>query len=189
MDKQIQAWFSFRGGRNNLPWTTRRGTRDDLVRLFAQTGFTEGVEVGTQRGLFAKVLCDTCPSLHLTCVDPWQAYSSHPQEQQDGFYQTTVERLAGCNVTLVRKRSLDAATTFADASLDFVYVDGAHDFDNAAQDIIQWSAKVKPGGIVAVHDFDLTDVRCAIESYVRCHHIIPWYLTNERHPTAFWVKR
>jgi predicted O-methyltransferase YrrM len=188
MDKAIQAWFSFRGGRHNLPWVARRGTREQLARFFGSVGVTSGVEVGTQRGLWAKVLCESSPTLRLTCVDPWRAYATHRQDEQDGFYQATVERLAGHTVTIQRQCSLDAAPTFAAASLDFVYIDGAHDFDNAMADILAWVPKVKPGGIVAVHDFHMTDVRCAVEAYARCHNL-HWYVTNEQCPTAFWVKR
>ena len=189
MNKAVQAWFNFRGGRNNLPWTARRGTREQLPAFFARVGLNIGVEVGTQRGVWAKALCDGHPALRLTCVDPWAAYSSHPQEQQDRFYAETVARLEGTGSTLLRMRSLDALPQFADRSLDFVYIDGAHDFDNAAADIIGWARKVRVGGIVAVHDYDLTDVRCAVDAYTRCHHIIPWYLTSDQHGTAFWVQR
>lgn len=188
MDAQIQAWFNFRGGRNNLPWVARRGTRDHLAQFFGHAGLIVGVEVGTQRGIWARALCDANPALHLTCVDPWRAYGAHRQSEQDGFYQTTVDRLAGCNVTIQRLCSLDAAPMTADASLDFVYIDGAHDFDNAMADILAWTPKVKPGGIVAVHDFHMTDVRCAVEAYARCHGLL-WYVTHELCPTAFWVKR
>jgi predicted O-methyltransferase YrrM len=189
MDRAIQAWFNFRGGRNNLPWRARRSSREQLAALFRAQGFRVGVEVGTQRGLFAKVLCQANPELHLTCVDPWAAYGTHPQAEQDGFYQTTVDRLAGESVTLVRQRSLDAVRAVEDASLDFVFVDGAHDFDNAVADLVAWAPKVKRGGLVAVHDYDIIDVREAVDAYARCHHIDPWYLTSDRCPTAFWVQR
>jgi hypothetical protein len=28
----------------------------------------------------------------------------------------------------------------------------------------------------------------AVDAYVRCHHIHPWYVTYEIMPTVFWVK-
>lgn len=49
--------------------------------------------------------------------------------------------------------SLDAAAMFADASIDFVYIDGAHEYDDLKADIIAWGPKVKNGGIIAGDDY------------------------------------
>jgi predicted O-methyltransferase YrrM len=53
----------------------------------------------------------------------------------------------------VRKFSFDAANDFADCSLDFVYVDAVHDYKNALRDILDWWPKIKPGGVMAGHDY------------------------------------
>lgn len=50
-------------------------------------------------------------------------------------------------------KSLDAAKMFADESLDFVYVDGAHEYDDVKADIEAWLPKVKKGGIIAGDDY------------------------------------
>lgn len=55
---------------------------------------------------------------------------------------------------LIRKPSLVAADDFADGSLDFVFIDGAHNFTSVRDDIRAWLPKVKPGGVLAGHDYD-----------------------------------
>ena len=37
--------------------------------------------------------------------------------------------------------------------VDLVFVDGAHDYDGVVDDIRAWRPKVKPGGIIAFHDY------------------------------------
>lgn len=173
---------SFYWRKQNLPWYPRRGTRNDLMRVLGELGFRDGVEVGTRQGKFAEGICKTIPNARLTCVDPWS------QSKLMKYYKEACERLAKYNVSIIRKTSMDAVGLFKDNSLDFVYIDGDHAFDFVMMDIIRWSPKVKSGGVVAVHDFDNTDIQVAVESYMRSHNISPWYKTREFWPTAFWVK-
>ena len=191
-DKAIQRHFAFSGRNRNLPWYPRRGNRHDLAHLFATLGFMKGVEVGTCTGEFAEVLCAANPSLHLCCVDPWSEYSMRSQETQDRNHLEAQRRLEDFNCVLIRSPSLDAVGSFQDGALDFVFIDGNHLFDHAMRDIIEWSAKVRDGGIVAVHDyhpFTGSDVMLAVDAYTRAHHIDPWYVTREMEPTAYWVRR
>jgi predicted O-methyltransferase YrrM len=48
---------------------------------------------------------------------------------------------------------LRAADDFLDNSLDFVYIDAGHRFDDVVQDIIKWTKKVRKGGIISGHDY------------------------------------
>lgn len=155
-----------------------------MAELFGELGFKEGVEVGTRQGHYAMVLCDSNPHLHLTCVDPWN-------RRHQRFYEEAVSNLSTRNVTIMRTTSMEAVGQFNDGSLDFVYIDADHSFDNAMLDTIHWVPKVRVGGIVALHDYCTTvaGVTWAVNAYTHCHHIDPWYTTREAIPTAFWVQR
>jgi hypothetical protein len=128
-----------------------------LVDLFHTLDFRTGVEVGTERAIFAKRICVTNPQLHLYCIDPWQAYRGYrehvSQDKLDSFYAETTERMAPFNATLVRKFSVDAAKDFKDGSLDFVYIDGNHRLLDVIQDLCHWVPKVRAGGLVSGHDY------------------------------------
>lgn len=49
--------------------------------------------------------------------------------------------------------SQDAGHHWPPHSVDFVFVDGAHDYDGVRDDILYWVPAVKPGGIIAFHDY------------------------------------
>ena len=181
---------------DNLPWEARFDfNRENLADCLGEFGFDKGVEIGTRRGIYARELCRRNPNLHLTCVDPWSSYrprAEFRQERQDAKYAGVVERLALFNVTILRKSSVEGLSHFNDESIDFVFIDGNHEFDYVMTDIIEWSKKVKIGGIVAVHDyyhFCWSGVVQSVNAYTRAHHIDPWYTTREEHPTAIWVRR
>jgi SAM-dependent methyltransferase len=193
IDKLIRTRFHIKSG-DTLPYKSwnRNITRLDLAKLFAELGYKTGVEVGVSEGRYSLMLCQTIPGLQLTCVDPWQAYERISQRLCDERYRLAVERLTPYGVTFARMTSIEAVKNFPESSLDFVYVDGWHVFDAVMQDIIEWSRRVRKGGIVSGHDyydFYKAGVRAAVDAYTRAHNIGAFYLTPEREPSWFWVKR
>ena len=193
IERAIWQQFNIKRG-DNLPYTPFNNStgRVGLVHLLGQLGYTRGAEVGVSRGAYSLTLCETIVGLHLSCVDPWAAYGGWSQENMDNRAEDARSLLAGYDVEFIRKPSLEAVHQFAAASLDFVYIDGAHDFDNVMQDIILWSTRVRKGGIVAGHDyyhFHNAGVVRAVDAYTLAHNITPWYVTKEDMPTFFWVRR
>ena len=45
------------------------------------------------------------------------------------------------------------ASQYADQSLDFVFLDASHDEKSVRRDIAGWRPKIKPGGVLAGHDY------------------------------------
>lgn len=131
--------------------------RVTLAQMFRERGYKIGVEVGTEQGKYAKVLCEENPGVKLYCVDPWLAYPGYrehvTQEKLDGFYQITKDLLAPYDAELIRKTSTGAAKDFEDGSLDFVYIDANHEFIHVVEDLAAWVPKVRKGGIVSGHDY------------------------------------
>lgn len=52
-----------------------------------------------------------------------------------------------------RSPSVQGATRFHDQSLSFVFIDANHLYDGISADISAWAPKIKPGGILAGHDY------------------------------------
>jgi predicted O-methyltransferase YrrM len=57
------------------------------------------------------------------------------------------------DVKLLVMDSADAADLFPDGSVDFVFIDAAHDYHNVRTDLQTWWPKVRPGGLLAGHDY------------------------------------
>jgi len=178
------------------------GRRKDFPILLNELGFKTGVEIGVFRGEYSAKLMHYIPGLKLYAIDPWTAYpgysidSKRVAEAYDLAVANT-SHYSGC--TLIRDYSENAVKGFTNNSLDFVYVDGNHSFENTVWDIAQWSRKVRPGGIVAGHDFDdwwsvsrhwyEMNVAEAVTSWTRAMRIAPWFvLTNNKNKTWFYVK-
>jgi predicted O-methyltransferase YrrM len=162
-----------------------------MAAVFYDLGYTTGAEIGVKYGTHAQSLCKNNPDLHLYCIDPWAPYDRVSSNKQEHTYREAVQNLRDYPVTIIRKPSLEAIHDFEDGSLDFVYIDGAHDFDNVMMDIICWNRKVRIGGVVAVHDYMAgfgAGVMWAVNSFTHCHNIGVWFVTREREPTALWVK-
>jgi hypothetical protein len=61
--------------------------------------------------------------------------------------------------------SAEAAARYADASVDFCFIDADHSEEGAKRDIAAWLPKMKPGGIISGHDIDFASVRNAVLSF------------------------
>jgi predicted O-methyltransferase YrrM len=160
--------------------------RDNLSSLFHEIGFKVGVEIGVLAGEYSEVLCQANPGLKLYGIDPYEAHAGYPnhawQSSLDKYYEEAKARLAPYkNYEFVKKYSLDAAGDFADNSLDFVYIDGNHDFYNVTADITFWTPKVRPGGIISGHDYfdhkgaSGIHVYQVVNAYTEAYGIRPWF--------------
>lgn len=180
--------------------------RGELAVLFAELGFKRGAEIGVLAGEYSEILCKNNAGLELFGVDPYKAYSQHrSQKQLDRFKEEARTRLEIYkNYNFIEKSSMEAVKGFENEELDFVYIDGDHDFLHVTEDITFWSEKVRPGGIVSGHDYirrrDPTNHRVveAILPYVKDNKIFPWFvlglnakipgMIRERHRSWMWVK-
>jgi hypothetical protein len=162
--------------------------REDLPQFFKDMGFKVGAEIGVERGLFSESICKK--GLKLYAIDPWIAYKKRnhiSQNEFDHIYEEAKKRLKSYDCTIIRKTSLDAAKDFEDESLDFVYIDGAHDFKNVTDDINIWSKKIRKGGVISGHDYilierrnDIVEVKRAVDAYVSKNKINPWYVLGRK---------
>lgn len=134
------------------------------------------VEVGVYQGQstagLAVEIINSGKTITLDVVDWFRGSPSEtgPQAQCDPVVlRATFER----HVAPVRHAishihamaSVDAAALYADASLDFVWIDASHATQPVYDDLDAWWPKVKPGGIIAGHDADWPSVRAALKPW------------------------
>ena len=139
-------------------------TRVELpILLNERRLFGCGVEIGVQQGEFSENILRYWRGMHLISVDPWREDTPENyvdianvlQPTHELFFQATSKRLAkyGSRSTIWRMTSLEAAPLIPRHSLDFVYIDARHDYPAVMEDLNAWFDKVRPGGIVAGHDY------------------------------------
>jgi hypothetical protein len=139
-------------------------TRVELpILLNERRLFGCGVEIGVQQGEYSETLLRYWRGMHLISVDPWRQDAPENyvdianvlQPTHDQFFETTTRRLArfGERSTIWRMTSIEAAPLIPRYSLDFVYIDARHDYAAVMEDLDTWFDKVRPGGIVAGHDY------------------------------------
>lgn len=162
-------------------------SRDDLPQFFTEMGYKTGAEIGVEKGVFSEKLARA--GLQVYAIDSWKNYPGYmwpkSQEVLDSFYEQTKKVLAPfpeCKV--IKKTSMEAVGDFNDESLDFVYIDANHTFRYVAEDIYEWSKKVKKGGIVSGHDFDsfkpnslpgVCAVIQVVNAYTQAYKIDNWF--------------
>jgi hypothetical protein len=97
-------------------------------------------------------------NIDLFCVDIWQ----YPAEGYDRFKRINSDmydfflrntKPVEAYIKPIKLASVEAATNFEDNSLDFIFIDAAHDYDNVKADIQAWYPKLKPTGVFAGHDY------------------------------------
>jgi hypothetical protein len=159
-----QAGLRVLRGTFATPWPVL-AKRDELPHLLNRRGLLgRGVEVGVKAGAFSERLLDAWRGRELISVDPWRAAAPGEryvnldnvgQAAHDAFHAEAVARLErfGGRSSIWRMTGREAAARIAPRSLDFVYLDARHDRDSVRDDLADWSGRVRPGGILAGHDY------------------------------------
>lgn len=128
----------------------------------------EGIEIGVLGGSWTSYMLTFVPNLKiLTCIDPWFHFvdklyeRGHPQSVHDiNFrdYESKVRpfKQEGRKIRTL-KMSSDEAVKLIKQPVDFIYIDGCHDYEFIKRDIANYYPLVKPGGILAGHDYGLAE--------------------------------
>lgn len=143
-------------------------SRDELPDILNRLGLLGvGVEVGVERAHHACALRKRWNGKLLICVDKWDVnpnYAACDKARHDSSRTEAFRNLAqfGGAVEIMEMWSLDAAKKIeADClatdklvpPLDFVYLDADHSYEAVKADIATWRKLIKPGGIIAGHDW------------------------------------
>jgi len=137
------------------------------------------VEVGSWKGkssaYMAVEIANSEKDIEFYCVDHWlgneECYdsSSHAYEPNiDKLYDIFIENMKPLSQYYkpIKMPSVEAAKTFSDKSLDFIFIDASHEYEDVKNDILAWASKLKDGGIFAGHDIGYEPVKRAVDEVV-----------------------
>jgi len=121
------------------------------------------VELGTHYGESYFGFCQSVVESGVQCtcyaVDTWKG------DEHSGLYGEEVfADVSAYNQIrypsfshLLRMTFDEAVTHFVDESLDMLHIDGLHTYEAVAHDVHNWLPKIRPGGILLLHDIDVKE--------------------------------
>jgi hypothetical protein len=189
------------------PMVASMDSRDLFGHALKMMGHNAGtfVEVGVNRGHYAKLMMSQWGGNRYVMVDPWMPAPG--EEYVDIANAPTIEAHNdvlteairnvegfGARPVVVRDTSLGAAKFTVNNTVDVVYLDGLHHYHGVMDDIEAWWPKIKCGGVMAGHDYYLMSeaktiftVKPAVDEFARKMGLVV-FQTHDSYPTWFVFK-
>ena len=198
-------------------YAERRLTVCDIINKLCPQN-SVGTEIGVLFGEMSAAILDNCSVYQMYMVDPYIGGYQDFRDSNDGTQEEMDERYAlvrqkfkseyPTRSTLIRKKS-EAAHLYV-PDLDFVYIDGAHTYQDIWKDLALWAPKVKKGGVVIGDDWNKyypdvskaaikyfssrTNCYVSYSSYeqfdfVRPHVKVPGIEVINRSVATWWVRK
>lgn len=155
--QNIGGWFNFQD-----IYLAMVALADDGARF---------VEIGTFLGKSASFMANEIKAsgkvISFETIDtfkgsPTELEGKHKYYSEIDVYQRAKNNLKDLPARILVGESVKWSEQYEDASLDFVFIDGSHVYEDVKRDIEAWLPKVKPGGYIGGHDFDNNDVKKAV---------------------------
>lgn len=153
-------------------WFTYPTLYSEMVKHFPNG--SHFVEVGVWKGMSAAYMAveiaNSKKDIKFDCVDTWE----YVDEVKTGISENLYEDLYNVFlnnmkpvkdiITPVKKLSWEATDDYKDKSLDFVFIDAAHDYESVKKDIQAYFPKMKSTGVIAGHDYNM-GVKDAVDEF------------------------
>ena len=139
------------------------------------------VEVGSWKGrssvFMAVEIINSGKNIKFDCVDTWEGSVEHldydeiKEKKLYDIFLNTIESVKHV-INPVKMSSLEAVNLYGDKTLDFIFIDASHEYEDVKRDIIAWLPKLKIGGVLAGHDYGVFDgVTRAANEIFQAHEI------------------
>lgn len=132
-----------------------------------------GAEIGVRTGRTSFYCLDQNPQLKIFAIDQdiSQFYNASTRDR----YR---DRLVACETS-----SQDVPSFILDNSLDFYFIDAAHNYKNVLKDIIAWTPKLKKEGWMIGHDINYPSVEKAVLDTIGFYEVGPdnvWFARTDK---------
>lgn len=167
------------------------GDSPAFVELIKQTRPALIIEVGSWKGASAITMADAIASEgidgKILCIDTWLGAVEFWMDQSDmtrfqslncryGYPQVYYQFLANICHRRHQSRIVPFPIDSSSAALwlmahgvtaDLIYIDGSHEEEAVYQDLLDYSAVLKPGGRLFGDDWTWSGVRAAVEQFAK----------------------
>jgi hypothetical protein len=172
--RELQGWFGAR----------------ELYRAMVKRSANKAtfVEIGAWKGQSAAFMeveiINSGKDIEFHVIDTWEGSEEHWNPESPSFEpilkeQGTIFPIFKKNLSRVwhkinpiQSTSIKAVERFNDKSVDFVYIDAAHDYENVISDIKAWLPKVKDTGLIAGDDYAWDGVERAVREIFKDRFVV-----------------
>jgi len=109
-------------------------------------------EIGVDQGEFSMAILKLNRPKKLHLVDLWGS-KRYGKSKQRGVEEQFAREIAAEGVSIHVGYSTDVAKEFPDHYFDWIYIDTSHSYKVTIAELEAYRTKVKPGGIIAGHDY------------------------------------
>ena len=144
----IQNWFDYQEVFKEIVNNAKNGDR--FVEI--------GVWKGGSTAFMGVEIFNSEKRIKYDAIDSFEGSQEHG-DVKDWLYNeasTNLKPLTDIGiVNLIKGYSLDVVNNYENESINFCFIDGSHEYEDVKKDIIAWLPKIKKGGILAGHDYDV----------------------------------
>lgn len=124
--------------------------RESLLNELPKNGIV--AELGVDKGGFSQMILEINHPQKLHLIDSWNTERYH-----SGLKIKVEERfskeISNESVVIHQGFSTDFAENFPNSYFDWIYIDTDHSYQTTKNELLLYKDKIKPGGIIAGHDF------------------------------------
>lgn len=162
----------------------------DIPELLKYKENLVGIEIGVAEGISSKYILDSLPNCKLNGIDPyhsWVDWNGVEVNSEPALADMINEmKRFGERFKHHRLMSDEAVHLFSDESMDFIFIDGIHTYDQVLKDCRNYWPKLKKGGLFCGHDYtNISQVGSAVNFYA---NEIGYKISNARQDVWYWVK-
>jgi predicted O-methyltransferase YrrM len=139
---------------NIIGWFTFPRLYSDMANKFPSGSIF--VEVGVYEGKsFSYLVVEALNAGKEFKMHAVDSFTFHDEHKNKNILDVFIENMMPVDgkYEILIGQSWEAASAFEDKSLDFVFLDADHRAHNFRKDVLAWLPKIKPGGILAGHDY------------------------------------
>ena len=151
-------------------------TESVIINMIRDNNVKKYVEVGVEYGVtLVKVLSELDSELdEYWAIDPWKPVGMKyggklgyrtPLEWYEMYASICAKMAEFRSLKVVKLPSTYIASLLPDEYFDMVYIDGDHCYQAVYDDLCAWYPKIKMGGVISGHDWNIRSVRDALRDF------------------------
>jgi predicted O-methyltransferase YrrM len=159
--EKIEGWFDFESLYNQI--VSEANNNSHFVEI--------GTWLGRSASYMAVEIINSKKEIKFDCIDTWNGSEEHKNidfVKNNTLYDEFIKNIEPVKgiINPIRSLSTEASKFYEDNSLDFVFIDASHDYENVKQDINAWYPKVKQNKILSGHDYIWSGVKQAVDEFI-----------------------